>query len=80
MFFGHNGGVDTRLSGLKPRLRRHLSVPKPSGNTKQYKRRIGLRVGRRAGDLLPFAARMALSQRRPASGALTNAEVQRLEA
>ena len=50
MFFGHNGGVDTRLSGLKPRLRRHLSVPKPSGNTKQYKRRIGLRVGRRAGE------------------------------
>ncbi|GAB3931695.1 SGNH/GDSL hydrolase family protein [Kribbella albertanoniae] len=37
-------------------------------------------LGRRAGDLLPFAARMALSQRRPASGALTNAEVQRLEA
>ncbi|MFC9690662.1 SGNH/GDSL hydrolase family protein [Kribbella sp. NPDC056951] len=37
-------------------------------------------LGRRAGDLLPFVARMALSQRRPASGALTNAEVQRLEA
>jgi lysophospholipase L1-like esterase len=37
-------------------------------------------LGRRAGDLVPFAARMAFAQRQPASGALTNAEVGRMEA